>query len=118
MACYLCKNKTNQIIYEVRQTMAIMIIPALAALLEAKEMDSGRELTREDIESIRENATAIELPAEFARDMIKSRGYPDIDADNVWNEWLLYKLLRIRGRIDVLRAEILEIGKRFERGIL
>jgi len=66
--------------------MAIMFIPAFAVLLEAKEMDSGRELTRDDVESIQDNATAIELPAEFARDMIKSRGYPDIDAENVWNE--------------------------------
>ena len=71
--------------------MAIVFIPALVALLEAKEMDSGRELTREDVETIRDNATAIELPAEIARDMIKSRGYPDIDAENVWNEWLLYR---------------------------
>ena len=66
--------------------MAIMFIPALAELLEDRKMDSGRELTREDVKSIRDNATAIELPAEFARDMIKSRGYPDIDAENVWNE--------------------------------
>ncbi|MDU1574985.1 MAG: hypothetical protein E7J63_05950 [Pantoea sp.] len=71
--------------------MAIVFIPALVALLEAKEMDSGRELTREDVETIRDNASAIELPAEIARDMIKSRGYPDIDAENVWNEWLLYR---------------------------
>lgn len=71
--------------------MAIVFIPALIALLEAKEIDSGRELTREDVESIRDNATAIELPEEIARDIIKIRGYPDIDADNVWNEWLLYK---------------------------
>ena len=71
--------------------MAIVFIAALVALLEAKEKDFGRELTREDVESIRDNATAIELPAEIARDMIKSRGYPDIDAQNVWDEWLLYK---------------------------
>jgi len=71
--------------------MAIVFILALVALLEAKEMDSGRELTREDVETIRDNASAIELPAEIARDMIKSRGYPDIDAENVWNEWLLYR---------------------------
>lgn len=77
--------------YEFWKIMAIVFIPALIALLEAKEIDSGRELTREDVESIRDNATAIELPEEIARDMIKIRGYPDIDADNVWNEWLLYK---------------------------
>lgn len=71
--------------------MAIVFIPALVVLLEAKEKDFGRELTREDVESIRDNATAIELPAEIASDMIKSRGYPDIDAQNAWDEWLLHK---------------------------
>lgn len=71
--------------------MAIVFIPALVALLEAKEKDFGRELAREDVESNRDNATAIELLAEIARGMIKSRGYPDIDAQNAWDDWLLYK---------------------------
>ncbi|MCW2474522.1 MULTISPECIES: hypothetical protein [unclassified Symbiopectobacterium] len=71
--------------------MAIVFIPALVSLLEAKEKDFRRELTREDVESIRDNATAIELPAEIAWDMIKSLGYPDIDVQNAWDEWLLYK---------------------------
>ncbi|MEF3515163.1 hypothetical protein V4S68_21930 [Citrobacter freundii] len=47
--------------------MAIVFIPALVVLLEAKEKDFGRELTREDVESIRDDATAIELPAEIAK---------------------------------------------------
>lgn len=42
----------NLIIYGVLQFMAIVFIPALVALLEAKEKDFGRELTREDVESI------------------------------------------------------------------
>lgn len=71
--------------------MAIVFIPALVALLEAKEKESGRELTRHEVESIRDNATTIELPTEVARDMTKSRGYQDIDAEDVWNEWLTLK---------------------------
>lgn len=71
--------------------MTIVFIPALVALLEAKEKDFGRELTREEVESLRDNATAIELPAEIARDMAQSRGYADIDAENIWTEWLLHK---------------------------
>lgn len=73
--------------------MAVVFIPALVAVLEAKEKDFGRELTRKDVESIRDNATAIELPEEIAKDMIKSRGYPDIDAQNPWDKWLLHKKL-------------------------
>ncbi|CAM3882120.1 hypothetical protein [Rahnella victoriana] len=50
--------------------------------------EAGRELLRHEFEAIRDNATAIELPTEIARDMTNSRGYQDIDAEHVWNEWL------------------------------
>ena len=71
--------------------MAILFIPALVTLLEAHEKNIGRELTREDVEWIRDNATAIELSEKIVRDMAPSRGYSDIDAENAWDEWLLYK---------------------------
>ncbi|MEX5411400.1 hypothetical protein [Atlantibacter hermannii] len=71
--------------------MAMVFIPALVALLEAKEKETGRELTRDEVESIRDNATAIALPEEIAVDMTNSRGYPDIDPEDVWNAWLAYK---------------------------
>lgn len=71
--------------------MAVIFIPSLVALLEAKEKEAGRELLRHEVETIRDNATAIELPTEIARDMTISRGYQDIDAEDVWNEWLTIK---------------------------
>ncbi|WMY72496.1 hypothetical protein RHD99_13475 [Buttiauxella selenatireducens] len=71
--------------------MAIVFIPTLIALLEAKQKETCRELFRHEVESIRDNATAVELPTEIARDMTKSRGYQDIDAEDVWNEWLMLK---------------------------
>jgi hypothetical protein len=71
--------------------MAIVFIPALVALLESKEIEIGHELTRKEVESIRDNAAAIVVPEEIAKDMTKSRGYPDIDAEDVWNGWLTYK---------------------------
>lgn len=71
--------------------MAVIFIPSLVALLEAKEKEAGRELLRHEVETIRDNATAIELPTEIARDMTISRGYQDIDAEHVWNEWLTLK---------------------------
>lgn len=46
---------------------------------------------KSEVEAIRDNAIAIELPTEIARDMTKSRGYQDIDAEDVWNEWLTLK---------------------------
>ena len=71
--------------------MTIVFIPALIAVLVAQEREMGRELTQEDVESIRDRATAIELPEELADDMARERGYPDIDPENVWSEWQAYK---------------------------
>ncbi len=71
--------------------MTIVFIPALVAVLTAKERDAGRDLFKEEVESIRDSATAIRVPVEVARDMVNKRGYLDIDPENVWEEWLLYK---------------------------
>ncbi|HCJ7779426.1 TPA: hypothetical protein NV452_004245, partial [Citrobacter freundii] len=43
------------------------------------------------VESIRDGATAVRLPAEAAEDIIRERGYRDIDPENVWREWQAYK---------------------------
>lgn len=64
--------------------MKIVFIPALIIVLIDKEQEMGRELTRDD-------ATAIRLPAEAAEDIIRERGYRDIDPENVWCEWQAYK---------------------------
>jgi len=71
--------------------MTIVFIPALVAVLTAKEREAERDLVKEEVESIRDSATAIRVPVEVARDMVNERGYLDIDPDNVWEEWLLYK---------------------------
>ncbi|WP_312267815.1 hypothetical protein [Pseudescherichia sp.] len=71
--------------------MTIVFIPALVVVLIAKEKEAGRELTRKEVESIRDSATAIRVPIETARDMVRERGYLDIDPENAWEEWLLHK---------------------------
>lgn len=71
--------------------MKIVFIPALIIVLIDKEQDMGRELTRDEVESIRDDATAIRLPTEAAEDIIRERGYRDIDPENVWREWQAYK---------------------------
>ncbi|MEZ7215407.1 hypothetical protein ACBC55_13705 [Klebsiella spallanzanii] len=63
----------------------------LIVILIDKEQDMGRELTRDEVESIRDGATAIRLPAKAAEDIIRERGYRDIDPENVWREWQAYK---------------------------
>ena len=71
--------------------MKIVFIPALIVVLIDKEQDMGRELICDEVESIRDGATAIRLSAEAAEDIIRERGYRDIDPENVWREWLAYK---------------------------
>ena len=71
--------------------MKIVFIPALIVVLIDKEQDMGRELTRDEVESIRDDATTIRLPTEAAEDIIRERGYRDIDPENVWREWQAYK---------------------------
>ncbi|MEA5205277.1 hypothetical protein [Enterobacter mori] len=71
--------------------MTFMFIPALVVVLLSKERETGRELTQQEVESIRDSATAIRVPVDVAKEMIKERGYLDIDPEDVWEEWLLYK---------------------------
>ncbi|HDX4047830.1 TPA: hypothetical protein ROG05_000170 [Enterobacter soli] len=73
--------------------MTIVFIPALVAILVAKERETGRALTQQEVESIRDEATGINLPDDVAESMAVERGYEDIDHENVWREWLNFKSL-------------------------
>lgn len=33
----------------------------------------------------------VRMPVDVAKEMIKERGYLNIDPENAWEEWLLYK---------------------------
>ncbi|ENK1088271.1 hypothetical protein AB2010_001507 [Citrobacter freundii] len=71
--------------------MTIVYIPPLIALLVAKEKEVSRPLTRQEIEYIRDNATSIALPEDVAEAMAGERGYPDIDPEKAWEEWLAFR---------------------------
>ncbi|NUW55409.1 hypothetical protein HUZ95_09260 [Cronobacter turicensis] len=71
--------------------MAIVFIPALIFLLTAKEKELGRALTQVEVETLRDNAVGMEMPDDIALKMNESRGYPDVDPENVWHDWLSYK---------------------------
>ncbi|MCU6328302.1 hypothetical protein KSU19_11625 [Enterobacter quasiroggenkampii] len=71
--------------------MTIVFIPSLVAVLLDKEREIGRALTQQEVESIRDSATAVRMPFDVAKEMIKERGYLDIDPEKAWEEWLLYK---------------------------
>lgn len=67
--------------------LCLVFVPALVALLTAAEDKKGAPLTEVDVCDIRDRATCIALPFSAALAMETERGYPDIVADDCWNEW-------------------------------
>ncbi len=67
--------------------MSIVFVPPLIALLLSKENEKGVPLTKEEVNSIRDNATAIVVESDVATAMAESREYRDINPENCWAEW-------------------------------
>jgi hypothetical protein len=64
-----------------------MALPALLVLLLAVEKEKGRELRKEDVLAVRDQAVFAMVPARVKAGVEASRGYVDIDPDHVWMEW-------------------------------
>ena len=71
--------------------MSIIFVPPLITLLLSWESEKGSPLTEDEVNSIRDDATAISLDSETALAMAESRGYRDIDPENCWAEWLAFR---------------------------
>lgn len=62
-------------------------VPALVAVLLAKEKEKGEPLTKDEVEKIRDQAECIAMPRDARKEVDKSRGYRDIDPEDAWDEW-------------------------------
>jgi hypothetical protein len=62
-------------------------VPALVAVLLAKEKEKGEPLTQDEVERIRDQAECIAMPRDVREKVDESRGYQDIDPEKVWVEW-------------------------------
>jgi hypothetical protein len=71
--------------------LIITLVPALVALLLNLEKAKGEPLTEAEVLHARDNAASIALPRKAHEALIKSRGYPDIDPERAWEEWLAFK---------------------------
>ncbi|WP_442798075.1 hypothetical protein [Pantoea vagans] len=71
--------------------MSLVYIPALIPLLLNKENEKGSPLTEEEVSSIRDSATCIEVARDVAFTMAECRGYFDINPENCWDEWRAYR---------------------------
>ena len=67
--------------------LCLVFIPALVTLLLRIEREKGSPLTEAEVISIRDNAACITLRSSQAMAMEERRGYPDIVAEDAWNDW-------------------------------
>jgi hypothetical protein len=62
-------------------------VPALVALLLSLEREKGQALTEAEVCDARDKCACIMMPLSVRDKMSESRGYVDIDPENVWAEW-------------------------------
>lgn len=67
--------------------LIITPVPALVAVLLAKEKDKGSPLTRAEVEEIIDNAACIAMSRHAREKLDASRGYDDIDPERAWEQW-------------------------------
>lgn len=72
------------------EELYLCFIPPLVQLIISAHDKKGSQLTREEVESIRDSGTCIALPADSARSMAEERGYKDFNPERVWDEYLHY----------------------------
>lgn len=65
-----------------------VFMPALVVILHAAEQEKGSPLTEAEVLAIRDDAVGMTVPLSVAKDLERSRGYPDISPENCWHEWL------------------------------
>jgi len=66
-------------------------MPALSSILIAAEDKKGSPLTVEEAKDIRDTAPAIMLRLSAKISMDESRGFKDIDPDNLWFDWQMLR---------------------------
>lgn len=69
------------------EPLCLVFVPALAAVLTAAESKKGAPLSEVEVCNIRDQATCIAVIFSTALAMEQERGYPDIVAEDCWNEW-------------------------------
>ena len=72
--------------------LIITHIPSLVATLLNKERAKGEPLTREEVETIRDEAPAQVLTPEQRSAVDARREYDDIDPQNAWEDWQIARI--------------------------
>ncbi len=67
--------------------LVLVPIPPLIAMLMNISEREGRDLTEAEVLGYRDNAVCMVMSRERAEKMAASRGYDDLNLDNVWPDW-------------------------------
>lgn len=67
--------------------LVLVFIPPLVDVLRFAEQQQGRPLTEIEVIAARDAAVVMAVPYSAALKVGQARGYHDIDAENVWEEW-------------------------------
>lgn len=80
---FLGRKKTQK----PEEPLVLVFIPALVTILKAAEDKKRAPLDENEVLSIRDSAVCIALNHSEAVKMVASRGYPDLVAEDAWEEW-------------------------------
>lgn len=71
--------------------LPLVLVPPLVTLLVAAERSAGRPLSRDEVERLLGNASAIAMEPRDALQLERSRGYADIEPERAWEQWQLVR---------------------------
>lgn len=74
-----------------QEELIACFMPPLITILEACETEKGSALSDEEILRIRDEAIIMTLSKSKVLKLEKSRGYRDLDSNNICKEWREYK---------------------------
>ena len=71
--------------------LVITPIPALCLILVNMEKQKGSPLTEDEVVAARDAAVCMTVSRKVHAAMQESRGYRDLDLENVWEDWLGFR---------------------------
>jgi uncharacterized protein YegJ (DUF2314 family) len=74
-----------------KEELIPLVIPSLSSILLAAEKEKGSPLSEAEVLSIRDNSSSILTPKSVVDTLVEKRGHEDLDPENVWNEWLMFR---------------------------
>lgn len=67
--------------------MATIYIPSLMRVLRQAEQQKGEQLTRQEVEALRDSAVCVSVPDSIACTLDPAQGLSDINPERCWEEW-------------------------------